>query len=61
MVKKLFLQNAPVSRMHCSHREMCVPLGVVLSDGDDARLHVVYVVALEFVQRQGDGGIHFVA
>ena len=35
--------------MHRGHWKMCVPLRVMAVDGDDARLLVMYVVALVLV------------
>ena len=39
---------------------MRIPLRLVTLDGNDARLLVVYIVALELVERQSDGSIYFV-
>ena len=42
------------------HRIMGVPLGEVVLDGDDTRLLVVHIIALEFMQGHSNGCIHFI-
>ena len=46
--------------MSCHGLGIAVPLSLLLTDGDDARLLVVDVVALELIKCHSNGGIYFV-
>ena len=46
--------------MFCHCLCITIPLSLLLTDGDDAWLSVVYIIAFELIKCQGNGGINFV-